>query len=54
MNHHRGTERQKITYTLDGTLLCRMHGLDLFAYLAEVCTASMADLAVPQLLPASA
>ncbi len=33
---------------------CRMHGLDLFAYLAEVCTASMAGLAVPQLLPASA
>ena len=33
---------------------CRMHGLDLFAYLAEVCTASMADLAVPQLLPATA
>ena len=33
---------------------CRMHGLDLFAYLAGVCTASMADLAVPQLLPASA
>ena len=33
---------------------CRMHGLDLFAYLAEVCTASMADLAVPQLLPAPA
>ena len=31
---------------------CRMHGLDLFAYLAEVCTASMAFLAVPQLLPA--
>ena len=33
---------------------CRMHGLDLLAYLAGVCTASMADLAVPQLLPASA
>ena len=33
---------------------CRMHGLDLFAYLAEVCTASMADLAAPQLLPATA
>ena len=33
---------------------CRMHGLDLFAYLAGVCTASMADLAVPQLLPAHA
>ena len=33
---------------------CRMHGLDLFAYLAGVCTASMADLAVPQLLPATA
>ena len=32
---------------------CRMHGLDLFAYLAGVCTASMADLAVPQLLPAT-
>jgi len=32
---------------------CRMHGLDLFAYLAGVCTASMADLAVPHLLPAS-
>ena len=32
----------------------RMHGLDLFAYLDGVCTASMADLAVPQLLPASA
>ena len=31
---------------------CRMHGLDLFAYLAEVCTASMASLAVPQLIPA--
>ena len=33
---------------------CRMHGLDLFAYLAEVCNASMAGLAVPQLLPAPA
>ena len=33
---------------------CRMHGLDLFAYLAGVCTASMAGLAVPQLLPSSA
>ena len=33
---------------------CRMHGLDLFAYLAEVCTARTADLAVPQLLPATA
>ena len=33
---------------------CRMHGLDLFAYLAGVCTASMAGLAVPQLLPATA
>lgn len=33
---------------------CRMHGLDLFAYLAEVCTASMAGLAVPQILPAPA
>ena len=64
MNHHQGTERPTISYTLDGTLLasamltvaatCRMHGLDLFAYLAEVCTASMADLAVPQLLPATA
>ena len=31
---------------------CRMHGLDLFAYVAEVCTASMAGLAVPQLSPA--
>ena len=33
---------------------CHMHGLDLFAYLAGVCTASMAGLAVPQLLPGSA
>ena len=33
---------------------CRMHGLDLFASLAGVCTAGMADLAVPQPLPASA
>ncbi|NBT25059.1 MAG: IS66 family transposase, partial [Actinobacteria bacterium] len=33
---------------------CRMHGLDLFAYLAGVCTACMADLAVPPLLPAPA
>ena len=33
---------------------CQMHGLDLFAYLSEVCTASMAGLAVPQLLPAPA
>jgi len=33
---------------------CWMHGLDLFAYLAGVCTASMAGLAVPQLLPAPA
>ena len=33
---------------------CRMHGLDLFAYLAEVCTARMAGLAVPQLLPSPA
>ena len=33
---------------------CRMHGLDLFAYLAGVCTASMAGLAVPELLPAPA
>ena len=31
---------------------CRMHGLDLFAYLAGVCTASMAGHAVPKLLPA--
>ena len=29
-----------------------MHSLDLFADLAEVCTASMAGLAVPQILPA--
>jgi hypothetical protein len=29
-----------------------MHGLDLFADLAGVCTVSMADLAVPQILPA--
>ena len=33
---------------------CRMHGLDLFAYLAGVCTASMARPADPQLLPAPA
>ena len=33
---------------------CRMHGLDLFAYLAEICTASMAGHAVPQILPALA
>ena len=33
---------------------CRMHGLDLFASLAGVCTARMAGLAVPQLLPAPA
>ena len=33
---------------------CRMHGLDLFAYLAGVCTASMASPADPQLLPAPA
>ena len=33
---------------------CRMHGLDLFADLAEVCTVSMADLAVPHLSPAPA
>jgi len=33
---------------------CRMHGLDLFASLAGACTASMAGLAVSQLLPASA
>ena len=32
----------------------RMHGLDLFACPAVVCTASMAGLAVPQLLPAPA
>ena len=36
------------------TATCRMHGLDLFAYLAGVCSASMAGLAVPQLLPAPA
>jgi len=30
---------------------CRMHGLNLFAYLAGVCTASTAGLAVPQLPP---
>ena len=33
---------------------CRMHGLDLFACMAEVRTASMASLAVHQLLPATA
>ena len=33
---------------------CRMHGPGPVAYRAKVCTASMADLAVPQLLPASA
>ena len=33
---------------------CRMHGLDMFAYLAGVCTARMAGLAVPQLLSAPA
>jgi len=33
---------------------CRMHGLDLFAYLARVCTAIMAGLAVPQVLPTPA
>ena len=33
---------------------CRIHGMHLFAYLAGVCTASMAGLAVPQLLPATA
>ncbi len=33
---------------------CRMHGLDHFAYLAGVCIASMAGLAVPQLLPTPA
>ena len=31
---------------------CQMLGLDLFAYLAGVCTESMAGLAVPQLVPA--
>jgi hypothetical protein len=31
---------------------CRMHGLDLFAYLAGVCTASIAGIIVAQLLPA--
>ena len=31
---------------------CRMHGQDLFAYLAGIRTASMDGLAVPQLLPA--
>ena len=40
------------TLTVEAT--CRMHGLDLFAYLAEVCTASMARLTVPLLIPASA
>jgi len=33
---------------------CRMHGQDLFAYLAGICTASMAGLTVPPLLPAPA
>ena len=33
---------------------CCMHYLNLFAYLTEVCTASMAGLAVPHLLPAPA
>ena len=33
---------------------CRMHGLDLFASLAGVCSASMARLTVPQILPAPA
>ena len=33
---------------------CRMHSLDLFALLAGVCNASMAGLAVPQFLPATA
>jgi len=33
---------------------CRMHGQDLFASLAGVCTARMAGLAVPQLPPAPA
>ena len=40
--------------TLTVAATCRMHGLDLFAYLAEVCTASMARLTVPLLIPASA
>ena len=40
------------TLTVGAT--CRIHGLDLFAYLAGVCTASMAGLAVPQLPPAPA
>ena len=31
---------------------CRLHGVDLFAYLGGVCTASMAGLAVHQILPA--
>jgi len=38
----------------DGRGVCRMHCLDLFGYLAGVGTASMADLAVPPLLPATA
>lgn len=33
---------------------CRTHSLYLFAYLADVCTASTASLAVPQLLPVPA
>ena len=33
------------TLTVEAT--CRMHGLDLVAYLAEVCTASMARPAIP-------
>ena len=40
--------------TLTVAATCRMHGLDLFAYLAGVCTASMASPADPQLLPAPA
>ncbi len=35
------------TVTVGAT--CRMHGLELFAYMAGVCTTSMAGLAVPQL-----
>jgi len=33
---------------------CRMHGMHLFAYLTGVCTASMAGLSVPQLIPTPA
>ena len=40
------------TLTLGAT--CRLHGRYLIAYLSGVCTASMAGLAVPQLLPAPA